>query len=153
VIYYDYYADIPIETVDAFVCEAEMGRLVTVSAEGVPHIGLYPFTYQGTSIELHLNRADEQLADLKARSRCLFEVDEVLAVIPSYWVHPENAVMATAYHRTVVFDCEAGVLEDAAGCWRMRPCWPISRCGFSLAFSRRAGFAQSPPTTPCIVER
>ena len=113
-IYYDYYADIPIETVDAFVCEAEMGRLVTVSAEGVPHIGLYPFTYQGTSIELHLNRADEQLADLKARSRCLFEVDEVLAVIPSYWVHPENAVMATAYHRTVVFDCEAGVLEDAA---------------------------------------
>ncbi|MBI2016592.1 MAG: hypothetical protein HYS77_13805, partial [Candidatus Rokubacteria bacterium] len=46
--------------------------------------------------------------------RCLFEVDEVLGVIPSYWVDPENAVMATAYHRTVIFDCEATISEDAA---------------------------------------
>lgn len=113
-IYYEYYADIPLETVEAFVRATEMGRLVTVSAEGVPHIGLYPFVYQGTAIELHVNRADEQLADLKARRRCLFEVDEVLGVIPSYWVHPEDAVMATAYHRTVIFDCQAVVSEDAA---------------------------------------
>jgi len=114
VIYYDYYADIPPETVDAFVRETEMGRFVTVSAEGLPHIGLYPFAYHGTTIELHVNRADEQLADLKARPRCLFEVDEVLGVIPSYWVHPADAVMATAYHRTVIFDCEAVVSDDAA---------------------------------------
>jgi predicted FMN-binding regulatory protein PaiB len=113
-IHYDYYADIPPETVDTFVRAAEMGRLVTVSAEGVPHLGLYPFAYHATTIELHVNRADEQLADLKARPRCLFEVDEVLGVIPSYWVHPEDAVMATAYHRTVLFDCEAVVSEDAA---------------------------------------
>ena len=112
-IYYEYYADIPPEAVDAFVHTTEMGRLVTVSAEGVPHLGLYPYTYDGTAIEMHVNRADEQFADLKARSRCLFEVDDVLGVIPSYWVHPEDAVMATAYHRTVVFDCEAVVSEDA----------------------------------------
>ncbi len=113
-IYYDYYADIPAEAVNAFVREREMGRLVTVSAEGLPHIGLYPFAYDGATIEVHLHRADEQLVDLRSRPRCIFEVDEVLGVIPSYWVHPESAVMATAYHRTVIFDCEAVVSEDAA---------------------------------------
>jgi uncharacterized protein len=113
-IYYDYYADIPPETVDAFVREREIGRLVTVSARGLPHVGLYPFAYDGTAIEMHLNRADEQMADVKAHPRCIFEVDEVLGVIPSYWVHPEDAVMATAYHRTVIFDCEVAVFEDAA---------------------------------------
>ena len=51
-IYYDYYTDIPPETVDAFVESMEMGRLVTVSPEGRPHIGLYPFVYQGAAIEL-----------------------------------------------------------------------------------------------------
>jgi predicted FMN-binding regulatory protein PaiB len=114
VIHYDYYADVPPAAIDAFVRESELGRLVTVSADGVPDIGLYPFVYEGDTIEVHLNRADRQLAHLKTRPRCLFEVDEVLAVIPSYWVHPENAVMATAYHRTVIFECEATVSDDAA---------------------------------------
>ncbi|HSQ01433.1 MAG TPA: FMN-binding negative transcriptional regulator [Candidatus Dormibacteraeota bacterium] len=112
-IHYDYYADIPRETIDAFVREQEMGRLVTVSADGVPHIGLYPFAYDGGAVEVHLNRADAQLADLAARARCLFEVDEILGIIPSYWVHPESAVMATAYHRTVIFECAATVSHDA----------------------------------------
>ena len=114
-IYYDYYADVPREAVDAFVRESELGRLVTVSPEGAPHIGLYPFAYGDDAIEVHLNRADEQIADLEAHGRCVFEVDEILGVIPSYWVHPENAVMATAYHRTVVFDCDAVMSEDANG--------------------------------------
>ncbi len=113
-IFYEYYGDIPSDTVDAFVREREMGRLVTVSTEGSPHIGLYPFIYRGTTIEMHLNRADEQFADLESRPQCVFELDDILAVIPSYWVHPEDAVMATAYHRTVIFDCEADVSQDAA---------------------------------------
>src|SRR5262245_51884000 len=112
-IHYDYYADIPPEAVDALVRASEMGRLVTASAEGLPGIGLYPFAYEGSTIEMHLNRADEQLVHLKTNPRCLFEVDDILAVIPSYWVHPESAVMATAYHRTVIFECAVSISEDA----------------------------------------
>jgi predicted FMN-binding regulatory protein PaiB len=114
VIFYDYYADIPLETLEAFVQANELGRLVTVSAEGLPHIGLYPFVYTRGLIEMHLNRADEQLGDLAARRRCVFEVDEVLGVIPSYWVDPEDAVKATAYHQTVIFECQASVSNDAS---------------------------------------
>lgn len=113
-IFHDVYADIPAEEIDRFVRSQELGRLVTVGGEGTPHIGLYPFTYDGTAFEIHLVRADEQIADLRARARGVFEIDEVLAVIPSYWVHPENAIMATAYHRTVMFDCEAMVSDNAA---------------------------------------
>src|SRR5689334_3560725 len=111
-LYYEYYSDVPTDTVDAFVGEQEMGRLVTVGDAGWPHIGLYPFVYDGAAVELHLNRGDEQIRDLRAHPRCVFEVDDVLGVIPSYWVDPENAVMATAYHRTVIFDCDAAVSDD-----------------------------------------
>ena len=111
-IHYDYYSDIPDELLDAFVREQEMGRLLTVADDGLPHLGLYPFAYDGSAIEIHLNRADDQLAHLEARPRCAFEVDEILATVPSYWIDPENAVAATAYHRTVLFECE--VARDLA---------------------------------------
>ena len=113
-IYYDLYADVPPDVVDAFVHERELGRLVTVGGDGVPHVGLYPFVFVGDAVEMHLHRKDEQLADLRASGRCVFELDDVLGTIPSYWIHPEDAVMATAYHRTVVFECQATVSEDAA---------------------------------------
>lgn len=111
-IFHDYYAEIPADEVERFVARQEMGRLVTAGASG-PHIGLYPFTYGAAAIEIHLVRTDEQVVDLKAQARCLFEVDEVLGTIPSHWVDPENAIYATAYHRTVIFECVARVFEDA----------------------------------------
>jgi len=85
---------------------------LTVNGEGQPHIGLYPFLFLGNSIEMHLHRNDEQLADLTGNSRCTFEVDEVLGTIPSNWVHPTNAMFATAYHRVVIFECDAVVSDD-----------------------------------------
>jgi predicted FMN-binding regulatory protein PaiB len=112
VIFHDYYSDIPRAEVDRFVRSQEMARLVTVGEDSVPHVGLYPFVYDGKTLDLHLVRSDEQIKDLKSRSRCVLEVDEVLAVIPSYWVHPEYAGAATAYHRTVIFDCDARVEEE-----------------------------------------
>jgi len=114
VIFHDVYTNVPAAEIDRFVRAQELGRLVTVGADGTPHLGLYPFTYDGAAFEIHLVRSDEQIADLAARRRCMFEVDEVLATIPSYWVDPENAIMATAYHRTVMFECEAAVSGDAA---------------------------------------
>ena len=113
-IYYEEYADVPAEIVDAFVRAQELGRLLSVSADGIPHIGLYPFVHDGGAIEMHLHRSDEQLADLERARRCVFELDDVLAVIPSHWIHPEDAIFATAYHRTVVFECEAEIFTQGA---------------------------------------
>lgn len=112
-IFYDYYADIPEHTLLEFVAAQQLGRLVTAGADGQPHIGLYPFLFLGDRVEMHLHRSDEQLADLATNPRCAFEVDEVLGSIPSHWIHATNAMFATAYHRTVVFECEAVISDDA----------------------------------------
>jgi transcriptional regulator len=111
-IFYDYYADIPEDVLRAFVTRQEMGRLVTVNTEGQPHIGLYPFLLLGESIEMHLHRRDEQLQDLRTNPKCAFEVDEIHGTIPSHWVHPSNAMFATAYHRVVLFECVAEISEE-----------------------------------------
>lgn len=113
-IFHDYYTDVPPAEVDRFVGTRELARLVTVGPDGTPHVGLYPFVQDGDAIDLHLVRGDEQVEDLTARPRCALEVDEILGVIPSYWVHPEYAGAATAYHRTVIFECTASVSADPA---------------------------------------
>jgi transcriptional regulator len=112
-IFYDYYAQVPEDTLREFVTTQALGRFVTVAADGQPHIGLYPFLFLGETIEIHLHRADEQLEDLRANRKCVFEVDEIHGTIPSHWVHATSAMFATAYHRTVIFECDAQVSEDA----------------------------------------
>jgi predicted FMN-binding regulatory protein PaiB len=114
VIFHDYYADVPAAEVTRFVDTQALGRLVTVGVDGMPHLGLYPFVHEPGSFDLHLVRADELIVDLEARPRCVFEVDEVLGVIPSYWVSQEYGGAATAYHRTVIFECRASVIKDPA---------------------------------------
>jgi predicted FMN-binding regulatory protein PaiB len=114
VIFHEYYAAVPEADVERFIDGQELGRLVTIGADGTPHIGLYPFVRAAGTIELHLVRTDEQVEDLERHARCVFAVDEVLGVIPSYWVHAEYAGSATAYHRTVIFECEGVVSRDAA---------------------------------------
>jgi predicted FMN-binding regulatory protein PaiB len=114
VIFHEYYTDVAPDAVDRFVDAQELGRLVSVGEDGTPHIGLYPFVRETGRVDLHLVRTDEIAADLRVRPRCVFEVDEVLGVIPSYWVHREYGGSATAYHRTVIFDCVATVVDEAA---------------------------------------
>jgi uncharacterized protein len=114
VIFHAYYADIPAAKVDDFVDAQELGRLIPVGAAGPPHVGLYPFVRSAEAVDLHVVREDEVAVDLRARPRCVFEVDEPLGVIPSYWVHAEYGGSATAYHRTVIFECTASVIDDPA---------------------------------------
>jgi predicted FMN-binding regulatory protein PaiB len=111
-IFHAYYADVPAAQVDGFVDAQELGRLITVGADGIPHVGLYPFVRSAATVDLHVVREDEVAVDLRARPRCVFEVDEPLGVIPSYWVHAEYGGSATAYHRTVIFECTATVVDD-----------------------------------------
>jgi len=113
-IFHAYYADVPAAQVDGFVDAQELGRLITVGADGIPHVGLYPFVRSAATVDLHVVREDEVAVDLRVRPRCVFEVDEPLGVIPSYWVHAEYGGSATAYHRTVIFECTATVVDDPA---------------------------------------
>lgn len=110
-IHYSYYADVPEGAVDDFVRSCRLARLVT-TGESFPRVGLYAFVRDATGFELHLNRADEQLVDLRARPSCVLEMDEVLATIPSHWIDPDDASFASAFHRAVTFECRATLSED-----------------------------------------
>lgn len=58
-IFHRYYTEIPPGETDRFVNAQALGRLVTIGDDGVPHIGLYPFVYDGDPVDLHLVRRDE----------------------------------------------------------------------------------------------
>lgn len=102
----------------AFLARSPHGRIVTVGEEGYPRLGLHPYVYAAEGngvaprVELHLHREDPLLADLRREPKCLFEVDEPLSIVPSYWIDPEDGSNATLYHRTALLSCRASVIED-----------------------------------------
>ncbi len=59
-IFHDDYTNVPPAEIDRFVQAQELGRLVTVGADGTPHVGLYPFVGDRERFDIHLVRADEQ---------------------------------------------------------------------------------------------
>ncbi len=112
-IHYGYYADLPPGALESLVQSARLCRLVT-TGDDLPHIGLYPFTHAEGTFALHLNKTDEQIADLRRKPRCLLVIDEPLAVLPSHWVG-DSAAFGTAYHRAATFECTATLVDTPEG--------------------------------------
>jgi hypothetical protein len=55
-IFYGEYSDVPKEIIERFITDQQLGRLVTVSDSGQPHIGLYPFLFLVSTIEMPFSR-------------------------------------------------------------------------------------------------
>jgi uncharacterized protein len=108
---YPFYRPTPAE-LTAFIADQRLGRLVTVSVDGQPHIGLYPFVRVGEAIEIHLVKGDAQVVDMRQNAKVLFEVDEVLSFVPSYFEHPESAQAADHYYRTVMIEGDAHIASE-----------------------------------------
>jgi uncharacterized protein len=111
-IYHRYY-EAPEADVTDLIANHIAGRLITVGDDGIPHVGVFPFLHRPECIELHLAEGDEQLADLRRGSSCVFEVGDVLAYVPSYWEDEHNASGADIYHRTVVIEGAPELLVTA----------------------------------------
>jgi uncharacterized protein len=94
----------PEEHIADLIANQLAGRLITVGDDGTPHVGVFPFLHREGRIEVHLADGDEQLADLRRGSSCVFEIGDVLAYVPSYWEDEHNASGADIYHRTVVVE-------------------------------------------------
>jgi uncharacterized protein len=108
-IYHRFY-EAPEADVADLIANHIAGRLITVGDDGTPHVGVFPFLHRTGCIEVHLAEGDEQLADLRRGSSCVFEVGDVLAYVPSYWEDEHNASGADIYHRTVVIEGAAELL-------------------------------------------
>jgi transcriptional regulator len=97
---------------DAFVDAQLLATLVTVAADGTPHVGYFPFVRTADGVELHLARPDEQLADLRTRPRCTIAFHRPLAFVPSHWTDAEDARHADSFHQSAVLEGEATVVDD-----------------------------------------
>jgi uncharacterized protein len=110
-IYHRFY-EAPDDDIAALIANQTAGRLITVGDDRTPHVGVFPFLHCAGRIEVHLAEGDEQLADLRRGSSCVFEIGDVLAFIPSYWEDEHNASGADIYHRTVVIEGAAELVSN-----------------------------------------
>jgi uncharacterized protein len=112
-IYHRFY-EAPQDHIDGFITTQFAGRLITVGEDGMPHVGVFPFLHRSGHIEVHLAEGDEQLQDLRrvSSARCVFEIGDVLAFVPSYWEDERNASGADIYHRTVVMEARAELVAE-----------------------------------------
>ena len=97
-----------------FIASQRLARLVTVSADGWPRIGVHVFVHDGLTVEMHLLEDDPHLEDIRANGRALIEIDEPLANARSEWVDASDATNADQYYRCVVIRAAPVVLADRA---------------------------------------
>ena len=93
--FYDYYADVPEDTLRAFVTGQQLGRLVTVMLPGSRTSVSIPSCSSATASRCTCIARMSRLADLVENSQCAFEVDEV---------HGHDPVALGARHKCDVRD-------------------------------------------------
>lgn len=97
-----------------FIDSQRIARLVTVSADGWPRIGVHVFVHDGLNVEMHLLEDDPHLEDIRNNGRALIEIDEPLANARSEWVDASDATNADQYYRCVVIRAAPVVVADRA---------------------------------------
>lgn len=90
------------DDVDQLLATQRLGRLIALDADGWPLVGLHPYTWDGSVLEVHLVSSDEQLVPLRQQTRAVFEVDDVLSASPSHFVDPQDATHADHFYRCAV---------------------------------------------------
>ncbi|MBI3505061.1 MAG: FMN-binding negative transcriptional regulator [Proteobacteria bacterium] len=76
--------------------------------------GVFNPVFLGRSAYIHLGARDEQVRQLRETGRATLVFQDILAVIPSYWVDARYGGAATAYYRYAELRCSAVVLDDPA---------------------------------------
>lgn len=102
------------EEIDSFLASQRLGRLIAVSSDGWPQVGLHPYTWDNGVLEVHLVNSDEQLAGLRGQRQAVFEVDDVLSAAPSHWLDEQDATNADHFYRCVVIRGPMTLSNDIA---------------------------------------
>jgi predicted FMN-binding regulatory protein PaiB len=103
------------EEIDELLASQRLGRLIAVSSDGWPQVGLHPYTWDGHVLEVHLVNSDEQLAGLRGQTQAVFEVDDILSSAPSHWVDEQDATNADHFYRCVIIRGPMTLSNDVAG--------------------------------------
>jgi len=110
--FYEIYQQSDKTKVDEFVRSQSNCQLITKAPDGRTHLGIFNHYFDGDAFFLHLNKNDEQIADLRSADNVLLVFHDFLAVIPSYWIDAQYGGAATAYYRYAEFECRAELVDS-----------------------------------------
>ncbi len=109
--FYPFYRQDDPAQVECLIHSQVSCNLLTTSKAGMIHNGIFNHDHLDGKIVLHLNKTDEQVADLKVNPQATVAFQDLLCLIPSYWVDAQYGGAATMYYRYAEFTCDA-ILED-----------------------------------------
>jgi uncharacterized protein len=96
-----------------FLKQERIGRFVTIDAKGFPFVAPMNFVYFNSAIYVHGFPRGEKYENIKANSKCGFEVDKELAFLPSYFFEPPTDASKTdTLYVSVVIKGTAELVTD-----------------------------------------
>ena len=111
-IFHDYYTDIARPEIDRFVAAQELGRLVTVGADGTPHLGIYrPQINMVMSILHRLTGAALYVGTLLLAAWLIAAAmgERAFAVVSEVLAHPLGKLVLVGYSWALVHHMLGGM--------------------------------------------
>lgn len=85
--------------------------LLTLGEDLRIQCGIFNPVWIDGKVVLHLHKKDEQLAALRKQGSGSLVFQDIVGLIPSYWVDPNYAGSATTYYRFLQLDCSVRIVE------------------------------------------
>ena len=90
---------------------SETCLLVTRSLGKGSQFGVFNPTSIEGKLFLHHSVTDEQVTAMRENNQCKLIFQDILGIVPSYWVDPKYAGAATTYYRYAELDCQVRLIE------------------------------------------
>ena len=99
------------ENIFKFAKTQDYATLITHFKNDV-QIGLFNPLFQENKLYLHLNKNDVQIRQLNENPQAKLTFTEILTLIPSYWVDPNDGGKATMYYRHLELQCSSKIYNE-----------------------------------------
>ena len=99
------------KTIEEILTKCPVGRLGTVSEEGLPMVKPLNYVYLNGSVYFHSAREGEKIDDIRRDNHVCFEVDLPIAYVSG---SKDNPCSAAYRYRSVIITGLAGIVDDDA---------------------------------------
>ncbi len=108
-----------LEAIKFILNETAVGRVATVSPDGLPYVVPVFFAFDGDRVYFHCAQEGKKIDNLKANPSVCCEADDLILVD----VSPTNPCRGTVYYRSVIATGKAAIIS---GDEKVRALWMIA---------------------------
>lgn len=88
-------------------------QIITINESGRPRVGVYNFISKDDKFIVHIGKKDEQTKDLERDANCLVVFQDILSVIPSFWIDERYGGAINNFFRYAEFECTSRIIGNA----------------------------------------